>query len=383
MKTIKKITSMKKILILSFAAVLGFFACTERPEEITDPVYARLLSPTKVEAVVENMTNVTLTWSKVENAESYNVELYKTATPETIEQSAPEIEETTCTFNDLDGDVEYGARVQANSAKVPQSKFAVITFETVAPPPPEITWWNFSDEEFAGITEADFKQTETVRGLDVVGGTGGVQRTASSKTIDEYDFTYRLDLRGGGSWNSNLAAANRVIHFMAEKPCVVTVYANSTAGRTLKITDKNDNVLGSYITTGSIGKVDVNVKEKTDIYIYSGGSGIEVYAVKMVVGGTPVPLDPTTTLAGLGVKTPGGATYSLTPAFAAEVPDYEATVPKSATEIEFTYTRGHPGQTVAGAGKQAFTAESTVYTITVTADDGENPKIYSVNVKRD
>jgi hypothetical protein len=326
---------------------------------------------------VQNVVNATLTWDKVENAQRYALELYDnpdlTGTPR-----ADATEESSFTYTELDENKEYAVRVKAVSDKLPESKWtAAVTFTTTPPPPPETVEWNFSNEEFAGITAEDFKETATVRGLDVAGGTGGVRRTSATETLDGYTFEWKLDLRGGGTWNADLASANRVIHFKAEKPCVLTVYAKSgTAGRTLKITDKNNAVLGEYLTTGSIGKVDVNVTEASDIYIYSAGSGIEVYLIKMVVGGSYEP-DHTSTLRSLAVT---GET--LEPAFASDVTAYTVSVAKSVTEVTITAGKDHPNQTVEGDGKKALSADSVVLPVSVTAEDGVATKTYAITVKR-
>lgn len=368
---------MKKIILFSVALMLGVVACREQPEEITDPAYARLFAPVNLEAEVQNVVNATLTWDKVNNAQSYTLELYENATL-TGTPRVDETQETTFTYTGLTEAVEYAVRVKAVGGNLPESKWALVTFTTTPPPPPETVVWNFSDEEFAGITESDFKETETVRGLDVAGGTGGVRRTTNAVEIDGYSFTHRLDLRGGGAWNVDLASANRLIHFKAEKPCVLTVYANSgTAGRTLRITDKNNAVLGEYLTTGSIGKVDVNVTEATDIYIYSAGSGIEVYLIKMVVGGSYEP-DHTATLRALAVT---GET--LTPAFASDLTAYTVNVAKSVTEVTITAGKDHPNQTVEGDGKKTLSADSVVFPVNVTAEDGVAAKTYTITVKRE
>jgi hypothetical protein len=369
---------MKKILIFSLAAMLGLVTCTERPEQIIDPAYTRLFSPTNVEAEVQAVVNATIKWKEVQYAQGYVLELFNNPDLAGAALRIDETEATTFRYENLPEDVEYGVRVKAVSDELPESKWTIATFKTTPPPPPETIEWNFSDEEFAGITDVDFKETLTVRGLDVVGGTGGVRRTTNAVTIDDYSFTHRLDLRGGGTWNTDLAQANRVIHFKAEKPCVVTVYANSSsAGRTLKITDKNNAVLGEYGTTGTPGKVDMNVTEATDIYIYSAGSGIEVYLVKMIIGGSYEP-DHTATLKGLAVT---GET--LSPAFDSEETAYEVNVAKSVERITITATKNHVKQTIEGDGEQALTGSSTAFPVKVTAEDGTTSKTYNITVKRE
>jgi hypothetical protein len=374
---------MKKILIFSLAAMLGLVTCTERPEQIIDPVYDRLFSPTDVKAEVQAIVNATVTWKEVEHASGYTLELFNA--PEPAEGTTPyridETEGTSFRYENLPEDVEFAVRIKAVSENLPESKWtALVTFKTTPPPPPVTTEWNFSDDEFAEIpTTNDYKQTLTVRGLDVVGGTGGVGRTTVNVAIDDYTFTWRLDLRGGGAVGSDLASSNRVIHVKADNPCVITVYAHSSsAGRTLKITDKNDNTLGEYLTTGTTpGKVDVNVAEATDIYIYSAGSGIEVYLVKMVVGGVYEP-DHTATLRALAVT---GET--LVPAFDPETTNYTIGVAKSVEKVTITTAKGHPNQTVEGDGEHPLTGDVTAIPVRVTAEDGTTVNTYTITVNRE
>jgi hypothetical protein len=359
--------------------MLGILACTEQALEVAEPDYTQLFSPTGVSASVDpvSLDSVVVSWKEVDRATGYQVELYDnaefTGTPRTAETEA-----LTVSYGGLDIGRTYAVRIRAIGNNVDPSNWAVINFETVPPPPPETIEWNFSDDEFADIpTTNDYKQTLTVRGLDVVGGTGGVGRTAVNVTMDDYIFTWRLDLRGGGTMNTDLAQANRVIHFKADKPCVVTVYANSaTAGRTLKITDKNNVVLGEYGTTGTPGKVDVNVTEATDIYIYSAGSGIEVYLVKMVVGGSYEP-DHTAILKSLTVI---GET--LSPAFDPEVTDYEVNVAKSVTAVTIDAGKNHVKQTIEGDGEHTLTGDVTEFPVRVTAEDGTTTKTYNITVNR-
>lgn len=370
---------MKKILIFSIAAMLGLVTCTERPEQITDPAYTRLFSPTGLEAEVQAVVNVTLKWAAVEHAQGYVLELYDNPGLAGAPLHIDETEGTTFRYENLTEDVEHAVRIKAVSADLPESKWTVVTFTTTPHPPPETIEWNFSDDEFAEIpTTNDYKQTLTVRGLDVVGGTGGVGRTSANAIIDDYTFTWRLDLRGGGTWNTDLAQANRVIHVKADKPCIITVYANSaTAGRTLKITDRNNATLGEYLTTGAPGKVDVNVTEATDIYIYSAGSGIDVYLVKMVIGGSYEP-DHTATLKSLAVV---GET--LAPAFDPGVTDYTVNVAKSVTAVTINAGKNHVKQTVEGDGQHDLTGDVTEFPVRVTAEDGVTAITYNITVNRE
>ena len=57
-------------------ATLALASCGDVADEITSIVYGRNFSPTNLEARVVNRTNVRLTWTPVEGATSYNIEVF-------------------------------------------------------------------------------------------------------------------------------------------------------------------------------------------------------------------------------------------------------------------------------------------------------------------
>jgi hypothetical protein len=370
---------MKKIAIISATLLLGLTACKEPMEELVDPAYSQLFSPTEVSAAVSDIINATITWGKVTNATGYVLELHKDMNFAEAAVQTDSVEETAFTYNGLDEGIDYAVRIKAVSDKIPESKWAVIAFATVAPPPPTTNTWEFGGEEFAEITNADYKETLSVRGLEVIGGAGGVRRNDEMQTtIGDRTFTGYLDLRGGAG--ASAYNTNRTIHLKVEEPCVVTVWGHSSgAGRTLKVVNKDNVTQAEYLTTGDTpGKVSVNVETADDIYIYSGGSGIWVYAVEQVIGGQPVAPDETTTLRSLAVT---GET--LIPAFDPDETRYTVNVAKSVTEVTIAAEAGHVKQTVEGDGRQYLPADSAVFLVKVTAEDGVSVKTYSITVKRE
>ncbi|MDR1024011.1 MAG: cadherin-like beta sandwich domain-containing protein [Prevotellaceae bacterium] len=370
---------MKKIAIISAALLLGLTACKEPMEELIDPAYSQLFSPTEVSVAVSNITNATVTWGEVTNATGYMLELYKDKTFAEAAVQTNEVEETLFAYTGLDEDVEYAVRIQAVSDKIPASKWTVVTFATVPPPPPEITEWNFSDTAFNEIPTGTLAagSSYTVNGLDVATGTSTMTFATGTATADEYTFTRWVQTGGAGSLTS------RYLHLKVPKSGVLTVWtqSNGDAGRICRVVDAAGSTLAEVATTASSASpisLNVNVEANTDLYIYSTSGGIRIYAVILTVGGVSIPLDATTDLKALAVT---GET--LSPAFDPEVTAYEVTVPKSAAEVEITFDKGHPGQTVAGAGKQAFTAKDSVeFPVKVTSEDSVSERTYTIKVKR-
>ena len=96
------------------ALIMSAASCSEPGDIISSVDYARLFSPTDIEARVSNRTTVTVSWSTRDtNVESFVVELYTDAAfgspkTETV-QSSP------VTFKGLDGETEYFVRIKATS----------------------------------------------------------------------------------------------------------------------------------------------------------------------------------------------------------------------------------------------------------------------------
>lgn len=112
---------MKKInckTIMLGLATLGLASCGDVADEITSIVYGRNFSPTNLEARVVNRTNVRLTWTPVEGATSYNIEVF--ANDSLTFQGTPEKTITGITngqipytVTGLYGQTQYSFRVQA------------------------------------------------------------------------------------------------------------------------------------------------------------------------------------------------------------------------------------------------------------------------------
>lgn len=99
-------------------ATLALASCGDVADEITSIIYGRNFSPTNLEARVVNRTNVRLTWTPVEGATSYNIEVF--ANDSLSFQGTPEKTITGVTnaqipytVTGLYGQTQYSFRVQA------------------------------------------------------------------------------------------------------------------------------------------------------------------------------------------------------------------------------------------------------------------------------
>ena len=112
-------------------------SCSEDLTEITKTDYARVFSPTNLEATVMNRTNVRLRWTRNSSADSYTIELF--ASDSLAFAGKPDITLSGITgaqipywVENLDGETRYSARVKAVSRKTADSKWSGVTFVTAA-----------------------------------------------------------------------------------------------------------------------------------------------------------------------------------------------------------------------------------------------------------
>ena len=105
-------------LLMLGLATLALASCGDVADEITSIIYGRNFSPTNLEARVVNRTNVRLTWTPVEGATSYNIEVF--ANDSLSFQGTPEKTITGITnaqipytVTGLYGQTQYSFRVQA------------------------------------------------------------------------------------------------------------------------------------------------------------------------------------------------------------------------------------------------------------------------------
>ena len=124
------------ISIFLLMTLLGFSGCKDSEiEEITKLDVSRAFSPTGLTAVVVNKTGVRLTWNAVNNAKTYNIEVFETADfSGTPVKSISNITfaQLPYTVSGLGGDTQYAIRVKAIGEGVTDSKWISTTVKTDA-----------------------------------------------------------------------------------------------------------------------------------------------------------------------------------------------------------------------------------------------------------
>ena len=136
---------LKSILCVIGASML-FASCEKSPEVLDEIDYSRVLTPTKFEAEVvpATGTDVILTWQKIKNAESYELEVYEQTddskevstenTGTLVDVFSVASDEIPYTVYDLDVDKSFYARVRGVSSSLKASNWAYLekTFSTSA-----------------------------------------------------------------------------------------------------------------------------------------------------------------------------------------------------------------------------------------------------------
>ncbi|MBQ9651184.1 MAG: hypothetical protein IJV13_03095, partial [Prevotella sp.] len=132
-------------------------------------------------------------------------------------------------------------------------------------------------DKFANDTYTSLKLSSDNK-LEIVGSTTanrGVVISDNSVTLAGNSFTKKAYLQGGGS-----SSQGCYIHFKVSGNCKITVYNNSeTLARTLKL-DKGAIGTSYNVLSESNNALTYNYNGgATDFYVYSAGSGIEVYGI--------------------------------------------------------------------------------------------------------
>ena len=136
---------------------------------------------------------------------------------------------------------------------------------------------NVSEMTAEEITETKVVGDFTiVPAVDAEAGKGVIVE-ANSKSIDGFSFTQRLKLNGTGS------AEKRSIAYTATGAATMTVYAMSGSGsedRNLVLATADGTQVGTQVALGaSISKLTYSIPAAGTYYLYSAGSGINVYYV--------------------------------------------------------------------------------------------------------
>jgi len=379
-----------KYIIVLLTLVAGIAGCKDYADEITEVNYPRPFSPTGIEANLENLDDVTLTWNEVNNAKSYTIELYQNDSlefsSENLVQTVSDIlaEDIPYHFEDLGKNVKYSVRVKAINENDTESKWENYYFLTKAKEI-KITEWNFSEGNLLALSEvSSFTERLQVDGLNLLAASGKSMRVVPNEVSSgDYSFTHYLDLQGGGS-DKSVADGDktRCVSFEVTEPCIIMVYANAGgAGRTLEAYTATE-VIGTLVVPGS--KTDepermmVNwTGGKETIFIRSQGSGIYLYLIRVSIGENYEPSS-VSSLTKLAVSE-----GEMTPAFSSDVMDYSILVPYSTSKVDFTPTLGHAKQTINSSLTAELTGDETEYRMEVLAEDGLSSSTYVFNIVKE
>lgn len=127
---------MKKyIYILGLAMTALISSCEDQSTEVTSIDYDRLFSPISLEARVINQVNARLSWSAVNGAESYNIEVFANDSLTFAGSPVRTLSGITntdipYTITGLEGETKYSARVQAIGENITESKWNGVYFKT-------------------------------------------------------------------------------------------------------------------------------------------------------------------------------------------------------------------------------------------------------------
>ncbi len=143
------------------------------------------------------------------------------------------------------------------------------------------TSWNMGNTSFKNL--GTISSNTTVDGLSLFASSSKTMEVKSENvTVNGTSYKYTLALGGSGSTSYRSVAAN------ASGSTTVKVVARSSGSstRTLNVADAKGNVLGTIScgSTAALSSVTVNATGK--IYIYSAGSGINIYKVQVDTSGS-------------------------------------------------------------------------------------------------
>lgn len=154
------------------------------------------------------------------------------------------------------------------------------------------TFWNFSDADL--LLLATIQEETAVRKLHFVATDAKPMTVAeSSAAYDGLTFTHCLKLGGGG------AETHRQLYFTVKGSCRIEVYlvSSGSTSRTLNISSGSfANVVTTMSATPVLAKETfAYTGDAATLHLYSAGSGINVYAIRVVYSDTNTALQPVRT----------------------------------------------------------------------------------------
>ena len=149
------------------------------------------------------------------------------------------------------------------------------------------TFWNISDTDFP---LGEINSSTSVRKLLMVGSAAKTMSIGTaSATIDGLSFSKTLKLGGAGSKSA------RYVAFRAAGPCLIEVYSKSSGSddRALNVAVDGFNVIKATLDAPAQGVKSLYHYSgpAAPVYIYSSGSGINVFAIRVTYDGEDAALD--------------------------------------------------------------------------------------------
>lgn len=134
----------------------------------------------------------------------------------------------------------------------------------------------YKDWTFADVSTGAISSATTIDGLELFAdSTNGMEFRARERELDGKSYANSLNLKGTGS------TSKRNVSFDVKgstKLTIVSESGNASSERTLNITDASGNILATAKAQG-ITKTVINLSYTGKIYIYSAGSGIDIYEI--------------------------------------------------------------------------------------------------------
>ena len=138
------------------------------------------------------------------------------------------------------------------------------------------TSWNMGDSSFRSL--GTISSNVTVDGLKLLANSSKTMEVkGENATVEGNNFKYCLALGGGGS-TSYRAVSTKVSGNSTVK---ITARSSGTSTRTLNVADSKGNVLGTISCSPTAALGSVNISYTGDLYIYSAGSGINIYKIQI------------------------------------------------------------------------------------------------------
>lgn len=138
------------------------------------------------------------------------------------------------------------------------------------------TSWNMGDSNFKSL--GTISSNKTVDGLTLLATSSKTMQVKSeSATVNGTTYKYALALGGSGSTSYRAVSAD----VSGTSTIKITARSSGSSTRTLNIADSKGNVLATVScgSSAALGTATINYSGK--IYIYSAGSGINIYKVQI------------------------------------------------------------------------------------------------------